>query len=259
MDYKIPSEVVELPSKGLLYSENTSLHTGKIEVRYPTAKEEDILTSKKLIQSGKIFKVLIDSVIVDKDISYDDLLVVDRDAILIMVRVMMYGSTYNFKQSCPRCGELNTKSVDVGSLEYSEFNEKLLSESNNGDFEYTLPTSKVKIKFRLLTSSDSNKIDSEVKNIKNIYSKSGKKSNIDPTSSVSLAHIITDVDGKTDYKTIYEFVSKYMLMSDIKDFRHYIKEISPSVDTSYFFDCDECGYEDSLNINIDSNFFWPET
>lgn len=260
MDYKLPTEIVDLPSKGLLYNKNTSLHTGKVELRYLTAKDEDILTSTKLIQSGEVFKVLLKNIIVDPDIKYDEILITDRDSLLIMARIMAYGSDYKFSQTCPRCGEVNNKSVDLTKLDFEEFDEELLKDSNN-EFEFTLPKSGLKITFKLLNVKDQYEIQEEVSSMDKLYKKNNNntKSKINHTASVSLAHSITSIDGNKTYKYIYDFVRNSMILSDIKELRKYIQKISPGVDTSYMFDCDECGYEDKMEIKIDSNFFWPKT
>lgn len=264
----VPTEIVELPSKGLLYNENTELKKGEVELRYLTAKDEDILTSRKLIQNGKIFEVLLKNII-KSDINYKDLLIVDRDALLIMARIMAYGSEYVFKQTCPQCGEMNRKRVFLENIEYGEIDEDFLSQSGNL-FPFTLPQSQIEIKFKLLTVKDHDEITEEVENLEKVKKKNQKSGNskggreslsskIDNTSSTSLTYVIKEVNGNSDFKYIQDFVKNKLILQDIRELRKYINQISPSIDTSYNFDCDECGYEDSLNIKIDTNFFWPET
>ena len=90
-EVKFPTEVVDLPSKGLLYPKENPLSSGQIEVKYMTAKEEDILTSANLIKSGRVIEKLLESLIVDKSIKVDDILVGDKNAILIAARILAYG------------------------------------------------------------------------------------------------------------------------------------------------------------------------
>lgn len=220
---RIPTEIVELPSKGLLYDENTSLHEGKVELRYLTAKEEDILTSRKLIENGEIFKVLLKNILVG-DIKYEDILVVDRDALLIMARIMAYGSNYNYKQVCPNCGEINIRNANLEEFNFKEIDEDFLKNSNNL-FDFTLPKSKIDIKFKLLNVKDYDNIIREAGNMNKLERKSKNEktgqntsfySKIDHTSSTSLRYIVQEVNGRTDSIYINNFVKNEMLFSDIK-------------------------------------------
>ena len=94
-EFKLPTETIELPSKGLLYTSDNLLSSGTIEMKYMTAKEEDILTNQSYIQSGTVLDKLLQSLIVTK-ISYDDLLIGDKNAIMIAARILGYGKDYKF-------------------------------------------------------------------------------------------------------------------------------------------------------------------
>ena len=52
--HKFPTEIIELPSKGLFYPKDNPLSSGKIEMKYMTAREEDILTTPSLIKQGVV-------------------------------------------------------------------------------------------------------------------------------------------------------------------------------------------------------------
>ena len=95
-DYKFPTEMVDLPSKGYFYFDGHPLSSGKVEVKYMTAKEEDILTSTNLIEQGIVIDKLLESLIVDKNIKVDDLLIGDKNAIMIAARILGYGKDYEF-------------------------------------------------------------------------------------------------------------------------------------------------------------------
>ena len=95
LENKIPTEIIDLPSKGLLYSKDNPLSSGKIEMKYMTAKEEDILTNSALIQKGTVIDEVVKSLIVTK-INYDDLLIGDKDALMVAARVLGYGKDYAF-------------------------------------------------------------------------------------------------------------------------------------------------------------------
>ena len=90
---QFPTEEVTLPSKGLLYPEGSPLKNGVIEMKYMTAKEEDILTNQNLIERGTVIDKLLQSLIVTP-IDYNDLLVGDKNAILVAARILGYGKDY---------------------------------------------------------------------------------------------------------------------------------------------------------------------
>jgi len=92
--YAFPTEVLALPSKGLLYPKEHPLSSGQIDVKYMTAKEEDILTSSNLIEKGLVIDRLLESVIADPKIKLDDLLIGDKNALMVGTRVLGYGKDY---------------------------------------------------------------------------------------------------------------------------------------------------------------------
>ena len=152
--------MVELPSKGLLYPEGNPLREGKVEMKYMTAKEEDILTNQSYIRNGTVLDKLLKSVIVSK-INFDDLLIGDKNAIMIAARILGYGSDYTFEYN----GE--SQNVDLSSLENKPLKEELFANKTN-EFSFTLPKSKNSITFKLLTHKDEQDINRELEGLKKI-------------------------------------------------------------------------------------------
>ena len=238
--FKLPTETIELPSKGLLYPEDSELAKGTIEIKYMTAKEEDILTNQSYIKSGTVLDKLIKSLIVSK-INYDDLLVGDKNAIMVAARVLGYGSDYTFEYN----GEPQT--VDLSLIENKPLKEELFKNKVN-EFTFTLPKSKNTITFRLLTHKDEQDISRELEGLKKI------NKDTSPELSTRLKYIITSVEEKRDKKDIRDFVDNYFLAQDSRALREYIREIQPDVDLTFFPD----GNSDRINIPIGINFFWPD-
>jgi hypothetical protein len=238
-EFKFPTEIVELPSKGLVYPEGSLLAEGKIEMKYMTAKEEDILTNQAYIKQGTVLDKLLQSLIVSK-INYDDLIVGDKNALFIAARILGYGKDYTFSYN----GEEIT--VDLSSLNNKSFNESLVTKGLN-EFHFTLPSSQTKITFKILTSGDDKKIDAEITGLKKI------NKDVSPELSTRLKYIITSVNGDKDEKTIREFVDNYLLARDSRALREYIKQIQPDVDLTYITDGGE-----EVTIPINLNFFWPD-
>lgn len=244
MDYKFPTEKVELPSKGLVYPESNPLSSGYVEMKYMTAKEEDILTNQNYIQDGSVIDRLLKSLIVSKGVNYDDLIVGDRNAIMVAARVLGYGKDYVFTL----LGEEH--SVDLSQLENKYIDESTLVEKGVNKFIYELPTSKATIEYKLLTGKDDAKVKAHIKGIQKI----DKKAN--PELSTRLKFSIISVNGDSAQSTISEFVDNYMLARDSKAFRDYLKATQPDVDMTFTLDIN--GVEEEATVPVTVDFFWPD-
>lgn len=239
-EFKIPTETIELPSKGLLYPPDSELAKGTIEMKYMTAREEDILTNQSYIKNGTVLDKLLKSLVVSK-INYDDLLIGDKNAIMVAARVLGYGKDYTFEYM----GEEHT--VDLTTIENKPLHSEIESRKVN-TFEYTLPHSGNHLTFRLLTHKDEQDISRELDGLKKISKDSS------PELTTRLKYVITSVEGKTEKKDIRDFVDNYLLAKDSRALREYIKEVQPDVDLSFF--PSEGG--DRVSIPIGINFFWPD-
>jgi hypothetical protein len=90
-EYKFPTEVIDIPSGGKVYSKESPLADGKIEIKYMTTKEEDILMSENLIKKGVVIDKLLDSLIVTKGVNQASLVLGDKNAVLVASRILAYG------------------------------------------------------------------------------------------------------------------------------------------------------------------------
>jgi hypothetical protein len=238
--FSLPTETVELPSKGLLYPKDSELAKGTVEIKYMTAKEEDLLTNQAYIKNGTVLDKLLKSLIVSK-INYDDLLIGDKNAIMVAARILGYGSEYSFEY----LGESQT--VDLSQVENKPLKEELFKDNTN-EFSFTLPKSKNNVTFKLLTHKDEQDINRELEGLKKI-----NKDN-SPELSTRLKYLITSVNGERDKKDIREFVDNYLLAQDSRALREYVREIQPDVDLTFFPD----GNDSRVNIPIGVSFFWPD-
>jgi len=240
---QFPAEEVTLPSKGLLYPKDSPLRKGLIEVKYMTAKEEDILTNANLIENGTVIDKLLQSLIISP-IDYNELLTGDKNAILIAARILGYGKDYSFKYR----GEEVT--VDLTTIKDKELDETLVKNGKN-EFDYILPTSKDKITFKFLTHKDELAIDKEIKGLKKI------NKNIESTLTTRLKHTILAINDNRDASDIRNFIDERFLARDARALRNYVDEIQPSVDLSFDHE-DHRGTITTINIPIGLNFFWPD-
>mgnify|MGYP000881260947 CR=1 FL=1 len=238
-EFKFPTEEVELPTKGLLYPEGHPLRSGKIEIKYMTAKEEDILSNQSYIQKGIVLDKLLESVIVTK-VKLKDLLIGDKNAILIAARILGYGATYKVNIK----GE--EQSIDLTQLENKPFDSSVLIDGKN-EFSFTLPNSSNLITYKMLDGHEEAKIEAELKGLAKI------NKDHTPTLTTRLKYTITSVDGDSDKKTIREFVDNYLLARDSRALREHIKQQQPDVDMSYILDDGE-----EVEIPLGLTFFWPD-
>jgi len=239
-EFKLPTETVELPSKGLLYPEDSELAKGTIEMKYMTAKEEDILTNQSYIRNGTVLDKLMKSLIVSK-INFDDLLIGDKNAIMVAARILGYGSEYSFEYN----GE--SQVVDLSTLENKSLKEELFASRVN-EFTFTLPKSKNTVTFKLLTHKDEQDINRELEGLKKINKDSS------PELTTRLKYMIVSVEGNRDKKDVRNFVDNYLLAQDSRALREYIREIQPDVDLTFF----PSNGSNRVNIPIGVSFFWPD-
>jgi hypothetical protein len=246
----VPTEVIELPSGGWFYPEGHPLASGKIEMKYMTAREEDILTSQNLIKQGVVIDKLLQALIVDK-FNYNDLLVVDKNALFIAARVLGYGKDYEVEVACPACGEKSRHVIDLTTFESKEIDFSKFAKGQN-KIDFTLPISKKVLSIKFLTHGDEKAIEEELRGLKKLST----LTKVDSELTTRLKHIITAVDGNPDAVTS-EFV-KNLLAADSLALRKFIKEITPDVDATFSYTCPHCGHEnEKIQVPIDVSFFWP--
>ena len=244
-EFKFPTETVDLPSKGYFYIEGHPLSSGKVEIKYMTAKEEDILTSQNLIQQGTVIDVLLQSLIVDKTINVNDLLIGDKNAIMVAARILGYGKQYEFEYDGVE------QEVDLSQLEPKVLDFKNLSRGVN-EFVFELPTSKRKLTFKLLNGKDEIQIAAELKALERISKL--KSSEL----TTRLKRIILSVDGKSEKEYINNFVDNEFLSRDSLPFRKHLSAISPDIDMTTKV-VDSSGKETEVAIPVTVRFFWPNT
>jgi phage FluMu protein Com len=244
-----PSEMITLPSKGYFYPVDHPLASGEIELKYPTAREEDILTSKNLITKGLAIDTFLKAIIMTP-MEYNSLLLGDKNGIMFASRILAYGPDYPVKMKCPSCSEVNNITLDLSELGAKEINFEEYPKGEN-EFETELPSSKKKVKFRLLTHEIETAITEEIKKTKK---KIAGMSDAEVTTR--LKHAIVSIDGDDSRGNIWKFVDS-MLSRDSLFLRGQIMEVSPDIDSVFDFVCAECGHSDEVNVPMEVSFFWP--
>lgn len=250
--YAFPTEVLALPSKGLLYPKDHPLSSGQIDVKYMTAKEEDILTSSNLIDKGIVIDRLLESVIADPKVKLDDMLIGDKNALMLGTRVLGYGKEYVVEIEDPDTTLKVEFNIDLTKLESKKIDDKIFKSGEN-KFSFELPNSKANIEFKLLTHSDEKKIEQHIKALSKITKATGVSSEL----TTRLKNTIISVDGETDFNTISDFVDNRFLSLDTKEFRKYVAGITPDIIFEAEYES-QIGELHTVTIPIGVGFFWPD-
>ena len=250
--YRFPTEEIDLPSRGHFYEPDSALSTGKLELKYP-AKEEDILTSQNLIKNGTVIDKFMQSIVVSK-INYNDLLIGDKNALMVAGRILAYGSEYTFETVCPECAHKTQTMINLSEVKDREL---AFDKHTKGTqrFEMTLPASKRKIQYQLMTHGLERRVDDLLK----IAKKKSKRSGVDPELTTRMKCCLTQVDGNDDQAYIDNFVDNEFLSRDSQAFRTEIKSITPDADMTFDFECQSCDYEEVSDFPITAGFFWPKS
>ena len=247
---KFPTEIINLPSKGWLYPIESPLSSGTLELKMMTAKEEDILTSRNLIQKNIVLDKLLESVIIDKRIVADDMLIGDRNAAFHAIRRLAYGDEYNSTITCPRCNKENSVIIDLGKMDNMPFDcDKFVKGVNS--IEFTLPISGVVVTYKFLSKKDKDLIDAELAALQKISKDFTKE------RTTQLIHIITGIDGVTEKPAIRKFVNERLVSKDSLALRKHIAENTPNINSEFDFTCVHCGLERKEEMPMGISFFWP--
>jgi hypothetical protein len=245
-DSKFPSEVIDLPSEGKLYPKEHPCSNGKIEIKYMTAKEEDILTSQNLIKKGVVIDRLMDSLILTPGVKSDDLILGDKNAVMVAARILAYGPEYVCDVVNPNTSETINHTFNLADCPFK----KLPEEITENKFEVDLPISKKKVTFKLLTGKEETIINEELKASKKLGS------DVSPELTTRLRHTIISVDGDDSQSTINNFVQN-LLARDSMYLRKEIRRVTPDIELSQEI---EIGGETvKVDIPMTVGFFWPES
>jgi hypothetical protein len=248
--FDFPTQTISLPSEGKVYPASNPLSSGKLEIKYLTAKEEDILADRNLINKGIVLDKLLESIVVQHGVSIDDIIVGDKNAVYLAARVLGYGAGYDVEITDPFSGERQKVTIDLSAVQTKDIDFSLLSPENRYTFE--LPSG-TKIVFKLLTHKDEKDINSEIKALERLTK--GKAVSAEVTTR--LKYMIVSVNDNSDRGYVNNWVSNQFLAKDVKAFRSYIKSISPDLDMKFDFTSDITGETEALDIPFGIDFFYP--
>lgn len=238
--FNLPTEVLELPSKGLLYPTGSALAKGEIEMKHMTAKEEDILTNPNYIAQGVVIDKLLESLIVTKGIDFNEILIGDKNALMIGARILAYGKDYDITYAG------NKHTIDLTTLDPKPINEADYPNREN-KFKFTLPVSGNVIEFKLLTHADEKFVSNEIAGLKK------RDKDAAPEVTTRLRAMILSINGSTDKGDINEYVNGYLLAKDARALREEYARVQPDIDLTVKLD----GVEEGVQMPVGLDFFWP--
>ena len=254
LDFSTPTEIVDLPSKGRFYPEGHPLHNQEtVEIKYMTAKDEDILTSPSLLKIGLAIDRFIRNILLDKRINVQSLLSGDKNAILVSSRINGFGAAYTTKVNCPACTVPSENTFDLSEVQVydgNDFGEHDVVTTDHGTFIVKLPRTKFEVEVRLLTNRDENELAAQMKANK-------KRSAHETNLTDQLRKIIVSVNGVDDLSTINQFLANLPAF-DSRYLRAAYQKVVPGLDMTQHFACETCGYEKEVDIPLTVDFFWSK-
>jgi len=247
-EFQVPTETVDLPSKGAFYPNKKD----SVTIKYLTATEDDILYSPDLIKSGRVLDVLLDKAVLDTDLRPENMLSGDRNFLLVEIRKTGLGNDYVPGEiTCPSCGQVHEPTIDLSKIGMKELE---VMPDAEGEYEVTLPVMKMTIKFRLLTGLDEKRLSKLAESKGN---KAGGGIKVSKLITEKYVMQIMEVNNNRDKLYIKKFIAA-MPMRDSMFFREYTRTIEPGLDLSYEFDCPSCGTLDIKDIPVTPKLFYPD-
>ena len=253
--FVVPTEVVDLPSRGDFYPEGHPLHNQEtIEIRHMTAKEEDILTSEALLKKGLALDRLLQSVIVNKEIKVNDLLIGDKNAVTLAARISGYGEQYEVNVTCPACNATIDHTYDLSEIPHNhgiqpDDDTENVSLTPEGTFIATLPKTQFTAEFRLLNGADESSLERTATKL--------RKLNLPESSSTSLLkQLVVSINGVNVASEVAMFIDN-MPAQDARFLRACVQLVTPNVEMTQNFECTSCGATTEMAVPFTSEFFWP--
>jgi hypothetical protein len=255
--FVVPTEFVALPSGGRFYPESHPLHNQEsIEIKQMTAKEEDMLTSRTLLKKGVALERVVQSLLVDKNINSDDLLIGDRNAIIIAMRVSGYGRAYDVQLTCPQCGNVQSENYDLNDASVytgDEIEDHNVVRNEDGTFNTVLPRTKATVTFRALTGHDEKRLAANAMPKKN----NRTNSNYEQGVTAQIAQMVTAVNGDSSVEA-RRYLVENIPSIDSRHLRRAYRAATPNIELIYDFECEECQHEQPMEVPLSANFFWPD-
>jgi len=254
--WSVPTEFVELPSGGRFYDADHPLHNqSTAEIRFMTAKEEDILTSKPLLKEGLALDRMLQNILVDDRIRVGSLLVGDKNALVVAARRTGYGADYTTRVSCPDCKLAEEWTFDISNPPANNFDEAAresgIEYTDVGTFLVSLPMTKATVECSLLTGDD------ELRIYKETEKRSRRNRDAGGGLTAALRSYIVGVNGDSSPLMIEAFIQA-LPARDARVLRKSYTTVVPNIDLTQEYSCPNCDYTADMEVPLTTDFFWPK-
>jgi hypothetical protein len=254
--YVPPVDSVPLPSAGKIYPVDSPLFQVEgIEIRSMTARDEDILSSRALLKSGKALSSLIQACVVNKAIDTEEMIAGDRNALLVAIRITGYGQEYKVEVVCQNeeCGQKFNHTFDLSKLEIKRLGAEPVAPGHNA-FTFDLPVSGKKCVFKLLTGKDERDMTVMAERLRKALGVQGQ----DNPVTGRLFFQVLQVGEEKDRNKIQRIIQTLPAM-DSRKLRKYIDDIAPGIKMSQPVECPHCAETKEVPVPFGTEFFWPES
>ena len=248
---QIPTETVPLPSKGMVYDPDHPLF-GKetVEIKAMTAREEDILTNRVFIKKKTVISELLKSCLVDKRINPESLIAGDRNALMTALRITGYGAEYRVEVDCPACSGRTKQEFDLSTLPIKGLKQAPVAEGSNC-FEFLLPLTKKKVRFKYLTGFD----EKDIAITEDRKRKQGFQ--VSNTITTGFQYQVTSIDHINDKNKLRKFCQN-MPARDSLALRKFMDANEPGIEMVSYMNCPLCLEESEVRLPLGASFFWPD-
>lgn len=248
-DYAPPVSSVKLPSRGLVYPPDSPLYRAEsVDIKAVTAKEENILSSTALIKRGVVLTELMKACITNRTVDPDSMLVGDRNAVLVSIRVSAYGPRYGARVTCPECGESEDHDFDLSKLTLKSLDVDPVDGPGHNEFPYRLPSSGKEVRFKLMDAMTVTKLEKDLEAVR-------KRTGRDQGVTMRLLSQVTAMEG-VEQANVHRAIEA-LPAGDARAWRIYMDKIAPGVDMEQEYECAACGKTSEVEIPIGTEFFWP--
>lgn len=246
----IPVESVPLVSLGKVYPASSPLHLQEtVDIRAMTAREEDILSSRAYIKKGTVVTELIKACLVNKSVNPSELVIGDRNALMVAIRITGYGSEYEAEVQCSECDAKHSNTFDLSSLPIKHLEIDPVVPGQN-EFSFILPYTKKEVRFKFLTGRDEEEIIATSEKMKKLGMTT------ESVVTTNLIYTLTSVAGITDKNKISQFI-KMMPARDSLALRTFIRDNEPGIDMKQEVTCPACGHCEEVSMPVTVGFLWP--
>jgi len=218
-----------------------------VHVRPMTGEEEQILATPRFVKRGKAIDMIFQRCI-QENIITENLLSADRTHLLIYLRGISYTPEYDVEIKCPECGIKFSTVIDLNMLDVEDCPEDFGQDQLSG----ILPVSGFSYRYRLSTGTDEQAI-SQYRDRR--ISKWGDQSE-DDTLLYRTALLLEELEGVTMIKEIQHLL-KRLPIADVAHLRNEISVPPFGVDTEIGMLCPSCTEEFTIDLPLETSFFFP--